>query len=412
MTNLVRLNIEGNPLKRLVTKMKSANTEQIKSYLKSRITEQELQSTPLKHKDYYDITTNTNSSINDGVNIISCVMNANLNLSKQKLNDIPVDNIMNYIQKNTLDKIDLSDNAITNIYPIEHILPLIQSLKELNLSNNNINMFPICILSLPNLSVLNVSKNKLSSFPYEQFTSSNINMLNSNLSYIDLSFNVFKVIPDVIGLFSNLSSLILANNQLERIDNLQKMKLNKVDTINFANNKIEIIPHKLYRNIPNVKVFVMENNNLKDIPSDLCLMFGLNVVNFYGNAIKRIRSNLLANAQGLLSYLKRLHQYDNEDLAYEEARNFGMEGNVQVMQQQQQQQQLQQQMNQQQQQCDMQMMNQNTNEMSKDEQMKQINIQIEMIEQELQLPNLAMYKRTDLRKQLNGLIRQRARLLK
>ena len=35
-----------------------------------------------------------------------------------------------------------------------------------------------------------------------------------------------------------------------------------------------------------------------------------------------------------------------------------------------------------------------------------------MIEQELQLPNLAMYKRTDLRKQLNGLIRQRARLLK
>ena len=412
MTNLVRLNIEGNPLKRLVTKMKSANTEQIKSYLKSRITEHELQSTPLKHKDYYDITTNTNSSVNDGVNIISCIMNANLNLSKQKLTDIPVDNIMNYIQKNTLDKIDLSDNAITNIYPIEHILPLIQSLKELNLSNNNINMFPICILSLPNLSVLNVSKNKLSSFPYEQFTSSNINMLNSNLSYIDLSFNVFKVIPDVIGLFSNLSSLIFANNQLERIDNLQKMKLNKVDTINFANNKIEIIPHKLYRNIPNVKVFVMENNNLKDIPSDLCLMFGLNVVNFYGNAIKRIRSNLLANAQGLLSYLKRLHQYDNEDLAYEEARNFGMEGNVQVMQQQQQQ--LQQQMNQQQQQCgmQMQMMNQNTNEMSKDEQMKQINIQIEMIEQELQLPNLAMYKRTDLRKQLNGLIRQRARLLK
>ena len=155
----------------------------------------------------------------------------------------------------------------------------------------------------------------------------------------------------------------------------------------------------------------MENNNLKDIPSDLCLMFALNVVNFYGNAIKRIRSNLLANAQGLLSYLKRLHQYDNEDLAYEEAKNFGMEGNVQVMQQQQQQQQ-QQQLNQQQQQCGMQMMNQNTNEMNKDEQMKQINIQIEMIEQELQLPNLAMYKRTDLRKQLNGLIRQRARLLK
>ena len=398
MTNLVRLNIEGNPLKRLVTKMKSANTEQIKQYLKGRITEQELQTTPLKQKDYYDITTNASSSVNDGVNIISCVMNANLNLSKHKLDEIPVDNIMNYIQKNTLDKIDLSDNAITNIYSFENILPIIQSLKELNLSNNNINMFPICILSLPNLTILNISKNKLNSFPYEQFTTNNINMLNSNLSYIDLSFNLFKMIPDVIGLFSNLSSLIFANNQLERIDNLQKMKLHKVDTINFANNKIEIIPNKLYRNIPNVKVFVMENNNLKDIPSDLCLMFGLNVVNFYGNAIKRIRSNLLSNEQGLLSYLKRLHQYDNEDLAYEEARNCGMESNVQILQQQQHQQYM--------------PMTQHTNEISKEEQIKQINIQIEMIEQELQLPNLAMFKRTDLRKQLNGLIRQRARILK
>ena len=131
-------------------------------------------------------------------------------------------------------------------------------------------------------------------------------------------------------------------------------------------------------------------------------MFGLNVVNFYGNAIKRIRSNLLSNAQGLLSYLKRLHQYDNEDLAYEEARNCGMESNVQMMQQQHQQQQQQQHTP----------ISPNTNEISKEEQIKQINIQIEMIEQELQLPNLAMYKRTDLRKQLNGLIRQRARILK
>ena len=245
-------------------------------------------------------------------NILSFITNTTLNMSGNELTEIPIDNFMNYVRKNTLDKIDFSKNKIENIYPIFNIIPAIQSLKELDLSNNKISQFPIFILNLPNLATLNMSKNKISLFPYEQLSEQNIYNLRCNLKYIDLSFNLLEKVPEILGLYAELSTLLLMNNKIVQMDSLSKMQLNKLDTINLGNNQISMIPKSLYKNIPNVRMLILENNNIKDIPTDLCLLKNLNSVNFYGNAIKRIRTDLLNNAKNLVAYLKKMHQFDDE----------------------------------------------------------------------------------------------------
>ena len=42
ITSLVRINIEGNPLKSIKTQIRSAGAEQLKAYLKTRLTENEI----------------------------------------------------------------------------------------------------------------------------------------------------------------------------------------------------------------------------------------------------------------------------------------------------------------------------------------------------------------------------------
>jgi Leucine-rich repeat (LRR) protein len=387
MSNLFKLNIEGNPLKGLVTKMKGANTEQIKKYLKGKITGPELQLSSSKQNKFSNIMNNHynhNIKNSGNINIASCIINGNLNMSNNQLKIFPINNILKYIRKNTLNKIDLSDNKLINIHSMENILPIIQSLKELNLSNNIIENFPLCILTLPNLSILNVSNNKLKTFPSE-FPIDNIKTFTSNLTSLDLSFNNLTYIPEGIRMFPKLVNLIMLNNNITSINSLQKMKLNKIETINLGNNKIEKIPNQLYKNIPKLKMFIIENNNLTDIPSDFCLLSELNVINFYGNPIKKIRSDLLANAQNLITYLKRLYKPDNDDLKHKETKPIKKQiinKHVQLH-----------------------------SAISIQDKINQINQQIELVEYELKKQGLPLYKKNNLRIQLSILVNQRTRLL-
>ena len=310
MNSLVRLNIEGNPLKRLVGKMRNCSTEELKNYLKSRITEQDLENTPMTKEDLYDINDN-----NDNLNniIIKNIYNNGLNMKEMNLKNLPIEEMQNCIQKNSLNKIDFSCNQINDINNLTYVLNRIESITELNLSKNIIETFPLIILSLPNLSILNISKNKITKFPYDEFTSTNLSQIKCNLSFLDISFNFLNKFPDVIGLFQNLSELNLASNNIISIDNILNMKLMELDILNLSDNKIEKLPNKLYKIIPKLKSFLVSNNNLRDIPSDVCLLKNLNNVNFYGNQIRRLRNDALTSASALLNYLRKIHVFDEED---------------------------------------------------------------------------------------------------
>ena len=310
MNSLVRLNIEGNPLKRLVGKMRNCSTEELKNYLKSRITEQDLENTPMTKEDLYDINDN-----NDNLNniIIKNIYNNGLNMKEMNLKNLPIEEMQNCIQKNSLNKIDFSSNQINDINNLTYVLNRIESITELNLSKNIIETFPLIILSLPNLSILNISKNKITKFPYDEFTSTNLSQIKCNLTFLDISFNFLNKFPDVIGLFQNLSELNLASNNIISIDNILNMKLMELDILNLSDNKIEKLPNKLYKIIPKLKSFLVSNNNLRDIPSDVCLLKNLNNVNFYGNQIRRLRNDALTSASALLNYLRKIHVFDEED---------------------------------------------------------------------------------------------------
>ena len=132
-------------------------------------------------------------------------------------------------------------------------------------------------------------------------------------------------------------------------------------------------------------MFIIENNNLTDIPSDFCLLSELNVVNFYGNPIKKIRSDLLTNAQNLIAYLKRLYKPDNDDLKHKETKPIKktiINKHVQLH-----------------------------SAISIQDKINQINQQIELVEYELKKQGLPLYKKNNLRIQLSILVNQRTRLL-
>ena len=314
MNSLIRLNIEGNPLIRLVGKMRNCSTEELKNYLKTRITDQDLEGTNMNKNDLYDV------NLNDKEPLVSFINNKTLMMNNKKITELPIEEFQNSIQKNTLDKIDFSQNQIENIFSFQYILNLIQSLSDLNLSQNLIDKFPISILSLPNLKILNISKNRIYKFPYDDLTSTNISDLKCSLVFLDASFNRFDKIPDVTGFFTSLSTLNLSNNKIRSIDNILNMKFSNLDTFNVSDNQIGGIPNKMYKSIPNVKTILFANNNLRDIPSDICLLNNVNSVNFYGNPIKRIRNEVLSNATSLMNYLRKIHSYDNEDKQYENSR--------------------------------------------------------------------------------------------
>ena len=326
MNNLVRLNIEGNPLKRLVGKMRNCSTEELKNYLKSRITDADFENTPMKKEDLYDINDNTNMNNQ----ILHNIFNNGLVMKEMNIKSLPIEEMQNSIQKNTLNKIDFSINQINDISNLTYVLNRIESISELNLSQNLIEKFPLIILSLPNLTTLNLSKNKLKKFPYDEFTSTNLNDVRSSLINLDLSFNFITNFPDIIGLFQNISTINLASNSISFVDNISNMKLLELDTMNLSDNKIEKLPNKLYKNIPKLKTFLMGNNNLRDIPSDICLLKSLSNVNFYGNQIRRLRSDALTSATTLLNYLRKIHVFDNEDQMNDNnMNNFSNDNNIQ-----------------------------------------------------------------------------------
>ncbi len=100
------------------------------------------------------------------------------------------------------------------------------------------------------------------------------------------------------------------------------MKLFNLTEFNLNDNQIDFLPKKLYKNIPKIKTFLLSNNNIRDVPLDLCLLFDLVQINFYGNPIRKIRSDVINNSTNLMNYLRKIFDGDEEDKNYEQTRKL------------------------------------------------------------------------------------------
>ncbi len=139
-----------------------------------------------------------------------------------------------------------------------------------------------------------------------------------NLEYLDLSNNKIRNFPRIIKFCTKLNTLLLSNNLLTNIDSITEINNPTLFTLEFGTNKITALPEKLYKTIPNIKHIGLENNELKGVPTDLCFMKNLNKLTLNGNPIKLLRSNIInGGTKYILEYLRKMHRFTDEELKLE-----------------------------------------------------------------------------------------------
>ncbi|MCK4935164.1 MAG: leucine-rich repeat domain-containing protein [Simkaniaceae bacterium] len=125
--------------------------------------------------------------------------------------------------------------------------PLVKNLRELHLSNKNLQYLPQEILQLTELRTLSLHNNHLTALPQD------INQL-LHLEFLHLSDNHLTMLPKSISQLEKLSNLYISNNQLtelpQAMENLTKHS--KFLTLRLDNNLLTALPEIL--NCSDVKI--------------------------------------------------------------------------------------------------------------------------------------------------------------
>lgn len=294
---------------------------------------------------------------------------------KQDIENIPVENFIKQRINNCVG-IDLSQNKIKDLNFFDQ-LPDFKDLMEIKFNQNKINYISPRILDFKNLKSMEFRNNNLLEFMEdinfeiisrkiednntnnnpklqinhnfnnpnmrnktnnssnikqkfnemgnnnneenpEEINSFNNNNILPNLEYLDISVNKLKNIPTIVKYLNKLNTLILTNNQINSSEFLKEIKNPQLFTIELGTNKIINLPEKIYLNIPNIKHIGMENNELRSIPTDLCILKNINKITLNGNPLKQLRSNIISGGtKTILEYLRKMHKFTEEEISME-----------------------------------------------------------------------------------------------
>ena len=411
INSLVRLSIEGNPMRKLNSKLRSSNTEQIKSYLKTRVTEEDINYYKKLRKELEvvnpNIISNKGKSIDieiDSTNNILDLKNTNLGnyyhnnclkLNKLNLNEIPEDvlsingisnivsldlsynklkyidslylliknnnnnlkNLREFIVNNNqlINLLSNNNNNINNILIIEFLN--LKCLKLIELKHNNLTTFLDDIISTSNLHnivtknplVNNDNNNNISKINNEfNFFTNNVNSIYNNpnseqyidpnnkddntfvpnytqgvftsLDYLDLSYNKLLIVPNILINFINIKNIYLSNNNISECSNVfcKNSFFPSLQTLDLSNNKLVNFSKELYKITPELCSLNIDNNNIKIIPTDLCLL-QLKHISISGNPLKQIRMNIIQGGSKCINeYILKMHPFtDEEKMFYE-----------------------------------------------------------------------------------------------
>ena len=135
-------------------------------------------------------------------------------------------------------------------------------LKKINLSKNNFTSF-IIFGSLPELMEVNLSNNYfIELFPKKNKNNEKKNFNIKNVIFLDISGNQISNLKG-IQYFSKLRKLNIKENSISKIDSLDKM--NQLNYLNVSFNKLRSCNKTNIGNLPSLKIFLCDNNYLKDI---------------------------------------------------------------------------------------------------------------------------------------------------
>ncbi|XP_070202182.1 PH domain leucine-rich repeat-containing protein phosphatase 2-like isoform X2 [Littorina saxatilis] len=185
----------------------------------------------------------------------------------------------------SLRSLNLADNDL-RVFPLA--LCLIRTLVELNLASNKLEEVPPQIAELTSLQVLHLHNNQLSALP-EEVTGM------KNLAVMVLAFNHFTAIPNVLlqahHAHFQVDSIIMAGNQISRLPTDMLMYMSHIKKVDLRMNKLQLLPTETakFRSLEHVTHIDIRDNQVLDL--DIRAIRCLEYLNCDRNGMRSLQVN-------------------------------------------------------------------------------------------------------------------------
>ncbi|MFT3682902.1 MAG: leucine-rich repeat domain-containing protein [Ferruginibacter sp.] len=254
----------------------------------------------LTHIPYFELDLSYNRTINitNVINQLSVLDNLKgLALTKNDLGDIPAEISL---LKN-LESLTLWNNGLTNL---PDSFEALTQLRYLHLRTNKLTTIPVPIFKLTELRFLCLRNNRLKKLPPALFDL-------SKLEHLDISNCGLTAIPEDIAKLTNLRILEIEGNKLSSLP-AGISKLKKLETIRFrANNELpldEVI--KVLKDLPQLKTLDLTNYELETLPPSVGQLQYVENLQLDQNKLKELPGEM-----GALPSLKAISVKGNPELS-------------------------------------------------------------------------------------------------
>ncbi|XP_048584779.1 leucine-rich repeat serine/threonine-protein kinase 2 isoform X2 [Nematostella vectensis] len=229
---------------------------------------------PLKRRKMSRASLNQKMLTNASVRVID--------LSRNGIGDLqPIADAGEYLfmHLRNVERLDLSGNFLQDFPPLLH--EAMPKLEHMNLSHNEFETFPYCLVKCKRLKSLDLSYNKLTNSPPPLSISASIlledlslahNVLDSfpewlgeflpGLTKLSVAGNNIKSLPSTALAVRRLKDLDISHNHIESIPEEFLKELFILNTLNVSHNSLESLPESVAPFLQNLKILKMSYNNL------------------------------------------------------------------------------------------------------------------------------------------------------
>lgn len=214
------------------------------------------------------------------------------------------------LQKNTT-MVTIQSTNISSI--TEDHLSATPQLRELHLYNNHLRSLSSHLLrGVPHLHTLDLTENKLSELPPDVFSHAPLSSLvlknnqiekvdanwfpnDSNLTWLDLSENLLTRIPaSLLQKLSRLENLDVSNNRVDVIPSNVFSPLTNLERLNLQDNRLASLEAATFQSTSKLIYLFLSRNKLSKLPHDLFQsLTQLKVLSLEDNQLRHIPSGLL-----------------------------------------------------------------------------------------------------------------------
>ncbi|KAL4138707.1 hypothetical protein PRIC2_002211 [Phytophthora ramorum] len=306
--------VDGNPLRAIRRSVISSGCEALKKYLRTRgpppvgvdVLEEERDELQMERERMAQVNNSKSDDVPPPAPECIAVFreaaaSGTMVLSNSSLGVLPSDLVgqgqFNF--NSTLLHLNLSSNML-------QVLPAsigeLVSLKTLTVEENELQSLHPSIASLPHLELLRLRKNQLSAEHICGFLGDSP-ALGDTLKELDLRNNNLAALPMEICRLRSLETLLLSYNRIETLERFPWSQLEKVSVVSISDNKLRSLGRIF--DAPVLASLSFENNNLTKVPCELGLCPHLRAIYMNGNPQRTVRGGVIAKGSAeILAYLK------------------------------------------------------------------------------------------------------------